>query len=160
MSADIETIVIGAGVVGLAIGKALAERGQEVLVLERHDIIGPETSSRNSEVIHAGIYYPKNSSRARHCVEGKKRLYQFCSENGVDHARCEKLIVATTQAQIDRLAAIRETAAGNGVTDLAPLTAKEAMALEPELKCTGALLSPSTGIVDSHGYMLALEGHI
>jgi L-2-hydroxyglutarate oxidase LhgO len=160
MSADIETIVIGAGVVGLAIGKALAGRGQDVLVLERHDIIGSETSSRNSEVIHAGIYYPKGSSRALHCVEGKKRLYRFCADNGVDHARCEKLIVATTQAQIERLAAIRETATGNGVTDLQPLTAKEARALEPELACTGALLSPSTGIVDSHGFMLALEGHI
>jgi L-2-hydroxyglutarate oxidase LhgO len=159
MTADIETIVIGAGVVGLAIAANLAKRGQEILVLEKHDIIGSETSSRNSEVIHAGIYYPKGSSRARHCVEGKQRLYRFCAENGVDHARCEKLIVATNEAQLEKLAAIRTTAAGNGVDDLVPLTAKQARALEPEVQCTGALLSPSTGIVDSHGFMLALQGH-
>lgn len=160
MAADIETIVIGAGVVGLAIAQNLAKRGQEVLVIEQHDIIGSETSSRNSEVIHAGLYYPKGSRRARHCVEGKKRLYEFCAENGVHHARCEKLVVATTDAQVERLQGIKATAAGNGVDDLVFLTAKEAMALEPALACTGALLSPSTGIVDSHGFMLALQGHV
>ena len=159
MSADIETIVVGAGVVGLAIAQDLARRGQEVLVVERHDIIGSETSSRNSEVIHAGIYYPANSSRARHCVEGKKRLYRFCAENGVAHARCEKLIVATNDAQLEKLAAIQAAAAANGVDDLVALTPADATALEPEVRCTGALLSPSTGIVDSHGFMLALQGH-
>jgi len=160
MSADVETIVIGAGVVGLAIAQNLAKRGQDVLVLERHDLIGSETSSRNSEVIHAGIYYPKGSLRAQHCVEGKKRLYQFCADNGVSHSRCEKLIVATTEAQLPRLEAMRATAAGNGVDDLVRLTGQEAKALEPELACAGAMLSPSTGIVDSHGFMLALEGHL
>lgn len=159
MTADVETIVVGAGVVGLAIAQNLARRGQDVMVIEQHDIIGSETSSRNSEVIHAGIYYPKGSLRAIHCVEGKKRLYQFCAENGVEHARCEKLIVATTEAQIDRLHAIRQTAAANGVDDLELLSASAAKALEPELACTGALLSPSTGIVDTHGFMLALQGH-
>jgi len=159
MSADVETIVVGAGVVGLAIAQTLAKRGQDVLVLEQHDIIGSETSSRNSEVIHAGIYYPKGSRRALHCVEGKKRLYRFCEDNGVPHAACEKLIVATTEAQLPRLESIRETAAGNGVMDLRPLTAKEAKSLEPELECAGAMLSPSTGIVDTHAFMLALQGH-
>ena len=156
---DIETIIVGAGVVGLAIAKSLAEAGQEVMVLERHDIIGSETSSRNSEVIHAGIYYPKGSRRALSCVAGKHALYRFCAENGVEHARCEKLIVAANDQQAARLAAIRETAAGNGVDDLQPLTGEEAQRLEPEVRCTAALLSPSTGIVDSHGFMLALQGH-
>ncbi len=152
-------MIVGAGVVGLAIARSLSIAGQEVMVAERHDIIGSETSSRNSEVIHAGIYYPKNSLRAKYCVEGKKQLYQFCNENGVDYARCEKLIVAANDDQLDRLDAIKTTAAGNGVDDLVRLTGPEAMHLEPAVFCTGALLSPSTGLVDSHGFMLALEGH-
>jgi L-2-hydroxyglutarate oxidase LhgO len=152
-------MIIGAGVVGLAIARALAMAGQEVMVAERHDIIGSETSSRNSEVIHAGIYYPKNSLRARYCVDGKQQLYQFCEENGVDHARCEKLIVAANDDQLARLDTIKATAAANGVADLQRLTAAEAMRLEPAVNCTGALLSPSTGLVDTHGFMLALEGH-
>jgi len=160
MSPDVETIVVGAGVVGLAIARALADAGHEVMVLEQHELIGSETSSRNSEVIHAGIYYPPGSLRAVLCVRGKELLYRFCVENSVAHARCGKLIVATHESQLSKLAAIRETAAKNGVTDLEPIGANAARALEPELACVGALVSPSTGIVDSHGLMLALEGHI
>ncbi len=159
MSADIETIVAGAGVVGLAIARSLAEAGQEVMVLEQHGLIGSETSSRNSEVIHAGIYYPPGSLRARLCVEGKKQLYRFCEENGVGHRRCGKLIVAAAEEQLPRLQAIRETAARNGVDDLVELSVEEARRLEPEVRCVGALLSPSTGVIDSHGLMLALQGH-
>jgi len=160
MTADVQTIVVGAGAVGLAIGRALAMAGQEVMLLEQHALIGSETSSRNSEVIHAGIYYPPGSLRATLCVRGKELLYAFCAENSVPHARCGKLLVATQESQMAKLAAIRETAAKNGVTDLEPLGGNAARALEPELACIGALLSPSTGIIDSHGYMLALEGHI
>jgi L-2-hydroxyglutarate oxidase LhgO len=159
MSADVETIVIGAGVVGLAIARELALRGQDVMVLEQHDIIGSETSSRNSEVIHAGIYYPPGSLRAKLCVEGKKRLYAFCAENGVEHKAITKLLVATNEAQVPKLRAIRETAIKNGVHDLVPLTGEEARKLEPEVFCVEAMLSPSTGIVDSHGFMVALQGH-
>lgn len=159
VTTDVETMIVGAGVVGLAIARALAMAGHEVMVAERHDIIGSETSSRNSEVIHAGIYYPKDSLRAKYCVEGKHQLYRFCEENGVDHARCEKLIVAANADQLERLDAIKATAAANGVDDLRRLSGDEAMQLEPAVFCTGALLSPSTGLVDSHGFMLALEGH-
>src|SRR5690606_18878929 len=159
MSTDVETIIVGAGVVGLAIARSLAEAGQEVLVLEQHGLIGSETSSRNSEVIHAGIYYPPGSLRARLCVAGKERLYRFCAENGVSHERCGKLLVATAEDQLPRLKAIRETAARNGVGDLVELTSGQARELEPEVRCVAALLSPSTGIIDSHGLMLALQGH-
>lgn len=160
MSTDVETIVVGAGVVGLAIGRSLATAGHEVIVLERHELIGSETSSRNSEVIHAGLYYPPGSLRALMCVQGKNKLYEFCAENGVPHARCEKLLVATHEDQIPRLHAIRENAAKNGVTDLEPLTSKQAEVLEPAVRCVAAMRSPSTGIIDSHGLMVALEGHI
>ncbi len=160
MAADIETIVVGAGVVGLAIGRALAIKGQEVMVVEQHGLIGSETSSRNSEVIHAGIYYAPGSLRAKLCVEGKQAMYRFCDENGVDYARCEKLLVATDESQHGKLRSIAETAAKNGVDDLIELTAAEAKRLEPAVACTAALLSPSTGVVDSHGFMTALEGHI
>jgi L-2-hydroxyglutarate oxidase LhgO len=160
MAADVETIVVGAGVVGLAIGRELAVSGQDVLVLEQHDLIGSETSSRNSEVIHAGIYYPPGSLRAALCVKGKEMLYRFCAENGVPHQRITKLLVATSETQLPKLKAIKETAEKNGVTDLQPLMGNEARALEPELFCVAALLSPSTGVIDSHGLMLALEGHI
>ena len=160
MTADVETIVIGAGVVGLAIARELALRGQEVIVLEQHDMIGSETSSRNSEVIHAGIYYPPGSLRARLCVEGKQKLYRFCAENGVSHLPITKLLVATAESQLPKLKAIHETAVKNGVTDLQPMTGAEARALESEVACVAALLSPSTGVIDSHGLMLALEGHL
>ena len=160
MTADVESIVIGAGVVGLAVARALGLASREVMVLEQHALIGSETSSRNSEVIHAGIYYPPGSLRATLCVRGKELLYRFCAENRVAHARCGKLLVATQESQLGKLAALRENAARNGVTDLEPIGANAARALEPELACVAALISPSTGIVDSHGLMLALEGHI
>ena len=160
MTSDVQTVVLGAGVVGLAVARALVARGHEAMVLEQHTLIGAETSSRNSEVIHAGIYYPPGSLRARLCVRGKELLYRFCAENAVPHARCGKLLVATHASQVAKLAAIRETAEANGVGDLEPLTGAAARALEPELACVAALLSPSTGIIDSHALMLALQGHI
>jgi L-2-hydroxyglutarate oxidase LhgO len=154
----IDCIVVGAGVVGLAIARKLAQAGREVIVLESAEDIGTGTSSRNSEVIHAGIYYAANSLMARMCVEGKKALYDYCADHGVPHKRCGKLIVATTEAESEKLASIKARAAANGVFDLQPLSGAEARALEPALNCVGALLSPSTGIIDSHAYMLALRG--
>lgn len=154
----LDCVVVGAGVVGLAVARALAQAGREVVVLEAAEGIGTETSSRNSEVIHAGIYYPKGSLKARLCVQGKQALYAYCAERGVPHRRCGKLIVATEVAQLATLADIRAKAAANGVGDLTPLSRQEAQALEPEIECVGALLSPSTGIIDSHAFMLALQG--
>lgn len=158
MQADVDTIVVGAGAVGLAIARALAEAGHQVMVLEQHDLIGSETSSRNSEVIHAGIYYPPGSLRAKLCVEGKHEMYRFCERHGVAHRRCTKLLVATADDQLGKLAGIKKTAIANGVDDLEELTPQQAKALEPDVHCVAALLSPSTGIVDSHAYMLALQG--
>lgn len=155
---DVETVVIGAGAVGLAIARELALRGQEVMVLEEHPIIGSQTSARNSEVIHAGIYYPAGSLKARACLAGRELLYRFCDEHGVPHRRLGKLIVATSPEQVETLSDIRARAEANGVDDLAFLSRADALALEPHLACEGALLSPSTGIVDSHGFMLALQG--
>lgn len=160
MTADVEAIVVGAGVVGLAVARELAASGRETLVLEQHDLIGSEVSSRNSEVIHAGLYYPPGSLRATLCVRGKHLIYAFARENGVAHAAISKLLVATSDAQIPKLKAIQETARRNGVDDLQPLTGAEAKVLEPEVACAAALLSPSTGIIDSHGFMVALEGHL
>ena len=160
MSDLVDCIVVGAGVVGLAVARALALDGREVLVLEAANAIGTETSSRNSEVIHAGIYYPQGSLKARLCVQGKTMLYDYCAERGVPYQRCGKLIVATSQEQQQALAGIKERAAANGVEDLQWLTRDEARALEPELECVAALLSPSTGIVDSHALMLALLGDL
>jgi L-2-hydroxyglutarate oxidase LhgO len=154
----IDSVVVGAGVVGLAVARVLALAGREVLVLEAAEGIGTETSSRNSEVIHAGIYYPPGSLMARTCVAGKLALYRYCAEHGVPHSNCGKLIVATSDDEASQLAGISARAAANGVADLRMLSAAEAMALEPNLRCTAALLSPSTGIVDSHGFMLALQG--
>ena len=154
----VDAVVVGAGVVGLAVARALALAGREVIILEAADGIGTETSSRNSEVIHAGIYYPPGSLKARFCVAGKHALYAFCAERGVPHARCGKLLVATEENQLPKLAAIKAQAEANGVTDLQRLSAGEARALEPALRCVAAYLSPSTGIVDSHAFMLALQG--
>ncbi|WP_375594064.1 NAD(P)/FAD-dependent oxidoreductase [Algihabitans albus] len=154
----IDAVVIGAGVVGLAVARALALAGRDVLVLERAGEIGSETSSRNSEVIHAGIYYPSGSLKARTCVAGKLALYRYCKEHGVAHARCGKLIVATDAAQMPTLAQLKEKAAANGVPDLVWKTPEEVRDLEPAVTCVGALLSPSSGIVDSHGLMLAYLG--
>ena len=155
---EFDCVVAGAGVVGLAVARALALAGREVLVLDAAEGIGTETSSRNSEVIHAGIYYPAGSLMARSCVAGKRMLYAYCAERGVPHANCGKLIVATDAAEAEKLASIQARAAANGVPDLRLLDRAEALALEPALACTAALLSPSTGIIDSHAYMLTLQG--
>ncbi len=157
---SVDTIVIGAGVVGLAVAAELAARGFAPLVLEAESIFGSGISSRNSEVIHAGIYYPAGSLKARLCVEGRERLYRYCDANGVAHRRCGKLIVATSPAEHERLEAVGRAALANGVDDLRWLDAHEARALEPALACSAALLSPSTGIVDSHGLMLSLLARI
>jgi L-2-hydroxyglutarate oxidase LhgO len=155
---QVDAVVVGAGVVGLAVARALAMAGREVLVLDAAEGIGTETSSRNSEVIHAGIYYPAGSLIARTCVAGKKMLYAYCRERGLPHRNCGKLIVATNEEEAGKLEGIRQRAAANGVDDLRPMTAAEAQAMEPALRCTAALHSPSTGIIDSHAYMLALQG--
>ena len=155
---EFDCVVAGAGVVGLAVARALALAGREVLVLDAAEGIGTETSSRNSEVIHAGIYYPAGSLMARACVAGKHALYAYCRERGIPHANCGKLIVATDAAEAERLGSIQARAAANGVPDLTLLSRAEALALEPALHCTAALLSPSTGIIDSHAFMLSLQG--
>ncbi|HWK32919.1 MAG TPA: NAD(P)/FAD-dependent oxidoreductase [Hyphomicrobium sp.] len=160
VAADIETAVVGGGVIGLAIARALAEAGQDVMLLERHRRLGSETSSRNSEVIHAGIYYPPGSMRARLCVSGKEMLYRFCGENGVAHKRCGKLLVATQPDEIAKLETIADYAARNGVPEMRRLTSADVNVLEPEVACVAAYLSSSTGIIDSHGLMQALEGNI
>jgi L-2-hydroxyglutarate oxidase LhgO len=160
LAADIETVVVGGGVVGLAIARALTLAGQEVLLIERHGRLGTETSSRNSEVIHAGIYYAPGSLRARLCVAGKEMLYRFCAENGLAHQRYGKLLVATQEAEVPALEAIADKAAKNGVGDLQRLSGAGARALEPEVACVAAYLSPSTGVIDSHGLMQALDGHL
>jgi L-2-hydroxyglutarate oxidase LhgO len=151
----VESIVVGAGVVGLAVARRLAMSGREVLVLEAETAIGTGVSSRNSCVIHAGIYYAQDSVKARVCVAGKHALYQLCASHGVSHRRVGKLIVATDAAQLPALDALRDRAVANGVRDLRRLDAHEARALEPEVRCAGALLSPSTGIVDVHEFMEA-----
>ncbi len=154
----IDTVVIGAGVIGIAIARTLALAGRETIVLESAGAIGTETSSRNSEVIHAGIYYPQNSLKARFCVAGRERLYAYCRKHGVPHKNCGKLVVATDDQQVPKLAELQNNAQRNGIDDLRLLTAAEAREYEPELHCVAALLSPSTGILDSHAYMLALQG--
>lgn len=158
---EVDLVVIGAGVVGLAIARAAALRGAEVLVLEAHDAPGMETSSRNSEVIHAGMYYAPGSLKAQHCVAGRRMLYEYLAERGVPHRKTGKLIVATSAEEDAKLDVIAARAVANGLTGadaLVRLTGAQARALEPELACTSALMSPSTGIIDSHGYMLALQG--
>ena len=155
---SIDCLVIGAGVVGLAVARALARRGREVIVVEAEGAIGTGTSSRNSEVIHAGIYYPTGLAKTRLCVEGKAMLYAFCRDYGVPHRRCGKLIVAAKELETAGLAALEAQARANGVDDLVWLSGAEARALEPALKAERALLSPSTGIIDSHALMLALKG--
>jgi len=156
-SFEAAAVVIGAGVVGLAVARRLALNGLDTVILEKNDHIGMETSARNSEVIHAGIYYPQGSLKAKLCVEGKQLLYDFCAAHGVPHKRLGKLIVGHA-GQEARLAAIAKLAVDNGVDDLKPLSNREIVALEPELKADAGLFSPSTGIIDSHQYMLALLG--
>jgi L-2-hydroxyglutarate oxidase LhgO len=155
---EVDCVVVGAGVVGLAVARALAQAGREVIVLDAAEGIGTETSSRNSEVIHAGIYYPANSLMARFCVEGRRRLYPYCNEKGVPHRNCGKLIVATNEQEDAMLAGIKQRAEANGVEGMRVLSRDEAVAMEPALRCTSALLSPMTGIIDSHAFMLALQG--
>lgn len=157
---DFDAVVVGAGCVGLATGFALARRGLSVAVLEREAAIGQGVSSRNSEVIHGGLYYPTGSLKARLCVEGRRMLYAFCDAHHVDYDRCGKLVVATTPDEVGRLEAILEQARINDVEGMEEFTAAQAIALEPQLACHGALWSPQSGVLDSHGYMLALEGEI
>lgn len=152
----VDCVVVGAGVIGLAVARALARAGREVIILEGEPQFGSWTSARNSEVIHAGIYYPQGSLKARLCVAGRDLLYTFCEARHVPHRRCGKLIVATQSAQISDLAGIEAAAIANGVTSLRRLSAAETKALEPDVVCAEALLSPDTGIIDSHSYMLAL----
>jgi L-2-hydroxyglutarate oxidase LhgO len=154
---SVDAVVIGAGVVGLSVARALAMRGRETLILEAHAQFGTGASSRNSEVIHAGIYYPQGSLKARLCVAGRDLLYRFCERYGIEHRRCGKLIVATSDEQRASLESIASAARANGVS-LVPLDREEALRLEPELCCVSALHSPLTGIIDSHAYMLALLG--
>ena len=158
MTETCECAVIGAGVVGLAVARALALTAREVVVLEAAGEIGSETSSRNSEVIHAGLYYPPGSLKARLSRRGRDLLYAYLAERGIDHMRCEKLVVATSPAEVPILRNIEARARANDVADLRRLSADEAIALEPEVACIAALLSPSTGILDSHAYMLSLQG--
>ena len=155
---EVECVVVGAGVMGLAVARALAIAGREVLVIDRAPTIGFETSSRNSEVIHSGIYYPKSSLKAITCVEGRRRLYAYCREHGVAHAQIGKIIVASDEAELPALERIAAAARANGGDDVEWLSATQAKRLEPELQCVAALLSPSTGIIDSHGLMLAFQG--
>lgn len=158
MAVDIDCVVLGAGVVGLAVAREMALAGREVLVIEAAEAIGTGTSSRNSEVIHAGIYYPQNSLKAKLCVAGKHLLYDYCNERGIPHSRLGKLIVAATPEQSAQLEQIAQRARQNGVDDLYQISGAQARELEPALVCDAALVSPSTGIVDSHALMLALQG--
>jgi L-2-hydroxyglutarate oxidase LhgO len=154
----VECVVVGAGVVGLAIARRLAQAGREVVVLEAAEAIGTATSSRNSEVIHAGIYYPAASLMAKFCVGGRRALYDYCRDHGIPHRNCGKLIVATTPQETAKLQSIKAHAEANGVEGMEMLSGGAARALEPALACDAALLSPSTGIIDSHAYMLSLRG--
>ena len=158
MTESIDCAVIGAGVIGLAVARELALRGREVIVIEADEAIGTGISSRSSEVIHAGIYYEPDSLKARLCVEGRERLYDYCARHGIDHRRCGKLIVAAEETEIAVLQGLLERARANGVGDLEWLDGPEAGALEPGLKAAAAFLSPSSGIFDTHAYMLALQG--
>jgi L-2-hydroxyglutarate oxidase LhgO len=155
-----DVLVVGAGVVGLACARALALRGHSVIVAERTSGIGNGVSSRNSEVIHAGMYYPAGSVRARHCVEGRRRLYAFCDSHGVPYRRCGKLIVATNALEEAKIEGIHQQGVTNGVEDLELIDGDAARALEPNLFATAAVVSPQTGIVDSHAFMLALQGDL
>jgi L-2-hydroxyglutarate oxidase LhgO len=155
-----QVLVIVAGVVGLAAARAAARAGHDVVVAEKTGGIGNGISSRNSEVIHAGLYYPPGSLRARHCVNGRHLLYDFCASHGVPHRKCGKLVVATNDAELERVTAIMDQGRTNGAEGLEIIDGQAARALEPQLRCRGALRSPETGILDVHGYMLALQGDL
>lgn len=154
----VDCVVTGAGVIGLAVARELALRGREVLVIEKHAGIGMETSSRNSEVIHAGLYYPTGSLKARLCVQGRDALYAYCDKRAIPYRRCGKLVVATAESQLQKLAGIHVQAQANGCTEVSWLDGRTASSLEPALSCVAALSSPNTGIIDSHAYMLSLQG--
>lgn len=160
MDESLDVVVIGAGVVGLAVAREFARAGREVVVLEHNARIGEETSSRSSEVIHAGIYYPTDSLKARFCVRGKDLLYRYCDDRGIPYRRCGKLVLALSADQEFRLTALLDQAEANGVDDLQPLSKTDVAALEPAVRCTAGLLSPSTGILDSHSFMLSLHGDL
>ena len=160
MSFDFDATVVGAGAVGLACGRALAKRGLMVLVLEQAPHIGQGVSSRNSEVIHGGLYYPTGSLKAKYCVEGRRALYAFLDSHKIDHRKCGKLVVATEEAEVERIEAIYQQASANGVEGLEHLTGAQARALEPGLNAYAAILSPESGLFASHDYMLALQGEI
>ena len=160
LSAAMDALIVGAGVIGLAAGAALARRGAFVIVAEAENRIGAGVSSRNSEVIHGGMYYAPGSARAALCVDGRRRLYEYCATRKVPHAKPGKLIVATSPAEISRLEAIAATGRANGVEGLVIIDGAEAMKREPALSCLAALVSPETGIIDSHALMLSLSGEI
>ncbi|MXW52542.1 MAG: NAD(P)/FAD-dependent oxidoreductase [Gammaproteobacteria bacterium] len=160
MSESCDVVVIGAGIIGLAVARALALVGREVLILERQDAIGTETSSRNSEVIHAGIYYPKGSLKAKMCVEGKQLLYQYCKERNISHRRIGKVIVATSEAQESVLEHYQIRSIENGAGELRRLSRDEVHTLEPHVECFSGVFSPTTGIIDSHEYMTSLLGDL
>ena len=155
---ELDTLVVGAGVIGLAVARELAHAGHDVVIAEAEGTIGSGVSGRNSEVIHAGIYYPKGSLKAVHCVAGRRLLYEYCERRYVPHRKCGKLIVATSPEQVDKLEGIRARAEANGADDLQFVDAAAAKRMEPELACHGALVSPSTGIIDGHGLMRSLLG--
>jgi len=155
-----QILVIGAGVIGLSVARAAARRGHEVMVAEAANAIGTGISSRNSEVIHGGMYYPTGTLRARHCVAGRRMLYEFCASHGVPHRKCGKLVVATNAAELTKIGTIAAQGEINGVEGLEMIGGNSARALEPELACIGALHSPETGIIDGHAYMLALRGDL
>ena len=160
MSEQLDCVIIGAGVVGLAIARSLAMAGRYVVVLEREEQPGMHASSRNSEVLHAGLYYPEDSLKAELCVAGKDLLYEYCDEHRVPVDRIGKLIVAADELEVEKLHSIQSQAERNGVHDLRMLNATQAAELEPQLACNAALLSPSTGIIDTHAYLLALQGDV
>ena len=154
----VDCVVAGAGVIGLAVARALALAGRDVVIVESEEAIGTQTSSRNSEVIHAGIYYASGSLKARLCVRGREALYAYCAERGIPHLRTGKLIVAAREADLPGLKALHEQAVANGVDNLVAISADDAKSMEPQLQCIAALHSPSTGIVDSHALMLGYQG--
>ena len=155
-----QVLVVGAGVVGLAVARAAALAGHDVVVAETASAMGTGISSRNSEVIHAGLYYPTGSLRAYHCPRGRRMLYDFCASHGVPHRKFGKLVVATNAGEIERLAVVHKQALANGVEGVEIIDAAAAKRLEPALACVAAMHSPETGIIDSHRYMLALRGDL
>ena len=160
MAETCDVLIVGAGILGLAVGRELAQRGREVLIVEKHDALGMETSSRNSEVIHAGIYYPTNSLKAQFCVRGKHLLYEHCRRYNVPHEQIGKIIVAASESQFRTLRTYQEQARINGVGELPWLNRSDLLKMEPEVECLAGIHSPTTGIIDSHAYMLSLEGDL